>query len=151
MLAILLKSNIAILMLVNTLAGCGNSENFPATGKVNKLDIQISEKIVLPEGSDPLRRYSRYYAYDRDGAILGVLVQHNTEFPEQVREACERQDNGAYPCDQVDFGIADPGEAKWLSDRNDLPAQSGGACSYIRLRYDPSIEEILELKCNGNY
>lgn len=115
------------------------------------LASKIAANVKLPQGARSLGEYSRYYAHGPQGIIDTVYIIHSANYQKRVRAACAEARTSEYPCDQSDYGVANPGNSKWLKDPMNLPAQSGGGCSYIHIRYDSQADRVLSLECNGPY
>ena len=111
----------------------------------------ISSKVELPDEAYDLEQYSRYYSRDENGLISAVFIVQSNNFREKVRSACLEVHSTTYPCDEPDLGVVEPGGAKWVSDREELPAQNGGGCSYIFIEYDTQLARFRTVECAGPY
>jgi len=61
---------IAALSLLGALQGCASS---PPSAEAELMD-KVERQVKLPAGAEPLARYARYYALDRQGQVLGVYL-----------------------------------------------------------------------------
>lgn len=133
-------------MLLMMLGGCGRNEN-----REEAIVKRVIESVRLPSGARDPKQYSHYFAYGSSGLIDVVFVLHSEHHRNSVMRACQEANSNDYPCNQSDYGVVAPGKSRWLSDSSDLPAQSGGGCSYIRIEYDPTTEHYRSVNCNGPY
>lgn len=87
----------------------------------------IEERIVMPEGAEPLESYTRYYSrYDPNsnrstegGVVFGLL-------------------------EQIEPG---PRVARWMEEG--VYAPMDGGCSVITLRYRLATDTVEDIRCNG--
>jgi hypothetical protein len=86
-----------------------------------KLMNEIETTIKLPAGAEPLREYSRYYAYGQKGEVLGIYA-------------------GKY-LDRSDG-------REWVKDPKHLPMIMDGGCGVVNVRFDIRSKKI-EAYCNG--
>ena len=136
----------AILPAAFFTASCGAIETSD-----EELANRISSTVQLPSDAHVLDQYSRYYSHDKNGLVSAVFIIQADDFREKVRAACVEVRSGNYPCDEPDFGLVEPGGSKWVSDREELPAQSGGGCSYIFIEYDPQLARFQTVECAGSH
>ena len=128
-------------------SGC----NRTAIDKNHQTSLEIENSINLPKDSKDVRDYSRYYALGGNGIVEAVFVIHAPGRLESIKRFCAESGTKSFPCNDKNFGVAEPGSSKWLDSPEYLPAQSGGGCGHIYIKYDSEKSQFLDIRCNDPY
>jgi hypothetical protein len=143
-----MRSNLIVSCLSFLTFGCGSVSDEPNSSVLDNVEAQV----VLPRGSEPLSRYSRYYAAGRDGHVEAYYVMHSPGDVDFVRDTCRRLKTNVFPClPNGNIALVPAGRRKWLSDYRKLPLMHGGGCGGIRFAYDPKTTRFSPLVCNPAY
>lgn len=130
------------------LAACAPAENEPNA----RLMEAIEARVKLPAGSEPLQRYSRYYAPGEGGNVEVLFTIHGPNTFKDFERFCDEGTVKTFPCSaEGKSDLAPAGSRKWLGDARHLPVSHGGSCGVIRFTYDPTTGEISAMECNGEY
>ena len=89
---------------------------------------QIEQRVQLPADALNLDKYARYYASDGN-RVIGTYV--------------------TLVDPQNQYYDLPTGKRRWLQDHRNLPAISDGGCSVVNVFYDPAIERVERVFCNG--
>ena len=112
----------------------------------------IEARVDLPARSEPMTRYSRYYAPGESGKIEALFIIHDPNFVKDVEQFCDAENVKTFPCSaEGKANLAPAGSRKWLDEERDLPIMHGGGCGAIRFSYDPATRELSALQCNAEY
>mgnify|MGYP005821901355 FL=1 len=122
---------------------------------------RIEALVELPEKAKPLNQYSRNYALAEAGNVIAVYflpieikwddlicLEPPPDFnprsctPEEISEWRRQEDEAA-------ARRAKRGASRWFSSVDDLPYIFDGGCGFIEVVYDPAIDRIVSVQCNG--
>ena len=117
----------------------------------SELTQEIEQKVVLPEHSEKIEKYARYYFRDKNQIIRASYTIFSKGFKEFVREECLRLNKSEYPCNDPDYGVIDSGGYIWVDNIRMLPFASGGGCDQIEIIYNAATEKFDFVECNGDY
>ena len=141
---------IAAVSLLGALQGCTSS---PPSAEAELMD-KIERQVKLPAGAEPLARYARYYALDRQGQVLGVyLIPFSYDIgPDdgcsEVTANFELKDTSCPPeASQVHNLKA--GQRRWLARDKGLPVVNDGGCSVVNVVFDRQKGTVEDVFCNG--
>jgi hypothetical protein len=139
------KLSIAIIFVI--LCGCKSQKYI----KDDDLIAIIEKKIILPEGSDNIEKYSRYYKSTSEDFMDAVYVKHDIQSREAVKEECKRINYTEKQCKKNNYGIADPGEFVLLAKDEHFPLVLDAGCAYIEIRYNKNKDIFNYVKCENSY
>ncbi|WP_426264988.1 hypothetical protein [Sphingomonas sp. PWP1-2] len=108
-------------LLLIMASACSQS---PDGGHIALMDA-IDRRLVMPPKAHPLREYARYYARRQDGKIAIFLTAY-VNMP----------------------STPEAGERRWI-DLRLMPDASDGGCGIINAVYDPSVDRVDQIRCNG--
>lgn len=138
----------SLIFLSLVCSACGRSPNDDVADRMEEAvrdsDISFTE----------IEDYSQYFFERENGAIIGVFVRHypnSSERRDLVSADCLSRHPTEYPCNEPNYGVADPGEREWVPSEFNLPAVAGGGCSVITFQTDASRNNISQPECNGPY
>lgn len=110
--------NAAITALL--LIGCASDEEREHASLMD----EVEQRVRLPDGSQPLNEYARYYAIDGQGRVVAIY----TTFVEPDLPA---------------------GQRRWVGDQSKLPGISDGGCGVVNVLFNPATRKVEEAFCNG--
>ena len=101
-----------------------------ASGKENNhsaLMDRVERRVRLPEGSMPIGKYARYYAFDAQGNVTGRYITF-----------VEPRTDANLPL----------GERRWVKDASNLPNVMDGGCSVVTVVFEAKTNKV-DAWCNG--
>jgi len=82
---------------------------------------RIEAIVTLPEDAGPLSDYERLYAESQNGRVRALYYS----------------------------GSEKRGQRRWISDYNQFPLIADGGCGVIWISFDPKMNKVLSVTCNG--
>jgi hypothetical protein len=127
----LLVIDVALLLL-----SCSDNLNEEDKAK-NDVMNEIESKVIMPQGSDRLGIYNRYYGGASMHSVLGVFVRKSNDYRNFNKSDCKWKYD-IYVCRIYRNMNEDvkKSDRAFVDDERFVPQINGGKCNIVSFRYD---------------
>ena len=123
----------------------------PEERQRDKLMDVIEADVKMPDGARPLSEYSRHYAVDEKGFVIGVYAPgYRAPSPDETcEEVLENMTSRQVPCPDAESDRLQSGQRQWVGVTDKLPLIMDGGCAVVTVIYDSKASAVKSATCNG--